>query len=184
MTKEMSPEERSLYEELRLIIKRANQRILTLERVTGKKETFAVKQLIDYLSSSTINGVTAKGRIAYRRDTTLMQKQAIKKAVEEFLSKSESTVRGIKKYTAKVSKLSGKKLDYKKASTYYQVTQDLSWLYDENITPSIFWRDFAPQVNNRSSKEWAELVLEYKSNVTDINLKQSLEQLYYYVKGE
>ena len=184
MTKEMSTEEKALYQELRLMIKRANQRILSLERLTGKKETFAVKQLIDYLSSSTINGVTAKGRIAYRRDTTLMQKQAIKKAVEEFLSKSESTVRGIKRYTAKVSKLSGKKLSYKMASTYYQVTEDFTWLYDGNLTPSIFWRDFAPEVNNRSEQSWIELVAEYKSNVVDTTIKRNLEYLYKYIKGE
>lgn len=184
MTKEMTPEERAIYQELRLLIKRANQRILTIERLTGKKETFAVKQLIDYLSSSTINGVTAKGRIAYRRDTTLMQKQAIKKAVEEFLSKSESTVRGIKKYTAKVSKLSGKKLSYKMASTYYQVTEDLTWLYDGNLTPSIFWRDFAPETNNRSKESWVELVIDYKTNVTDRTLQRNLEYLYKYIKGE
>lgn len=184
MIKDKTAEEKKLDNELRLLIKRANQRILRLERLTGIKESFSTKQLIDYLSSSPINAVTSKGRIASKQNITLMQKQAIKKAVEQFLSSKESTKKGIEKYIEKVNKISGKKLDYKKASTYYQVTQDLSWLYDENITSSIFWRDFAPQVNNRSSQEWAELVLEYKSNVTDINLKQNLEQLYYYVKGE
>ena len=74
----MSLEERKLYQELRLLVKRANQRILTLERITGQKETFAVKQLIDYLSSRPINAITSKGRISYKSDTTLMQKQAIK----------------------------------------------------------------------------------------------------------
>lgn len=184
MIKEMSPEERKLYQELRLLIKRANQRILTIERITGQKETFAVKQLIDYLSSRPINAITSKGRISYKSDTTLMQKQAIKKAVEEFLGKSESTTRGIKQYTAKVSKLSGKKLSYKMASTYYQVTEDLTWLYDGNLTPSIFWRDFAPEVNNRSKESWVELVAEYKSNVVDTTIRKNLEYLYNYIKGE
>ena len=184
MIKEMSSEEKELYDELRLLIKRANQRILSIERLTEKKETFAVKQLIDYLSSSTINGVTARGRIAYRSDTTLMQKQAIKKAVEEFLNQSESTVRGIKQYTAKISKLAGKKLNYRMASTYYQVTNDLSWLYDTNLTPSIFWRDFAGEVNNRSKESWVELVIDYKTNVTDRTLQRNLEYLYDYIKGE
>lgn len=184
MQQEKTAEENKLDNELRLLIKRANQRILRLERLTGIKESFSVKQLIDYLSSTPINAITSKGRISSRKNITLMQKQAIKKAVEEFLSSKESTKRGVEKYIEKVNKIADKKLDYKKASTYYQVTKDLSWLYDENITPSIFWRDFAPQVNNRSSKEWSELVFEYKSNVTDINLKQNLEQLYYYVKGE
>lgn len=185
MIKEMSAEEKELYDELRLLIKRANQRIISVERLTGKKETFAVKQLIDYLSSSTINAITEEGRISYRSNTTLMQKQAIKKAVEEFLSKkSVSTVRGIKQYTAKVSKLAGKKLNYRMVSTYYQVTKDLSWLYDKNLTESVFWRDFAPEVNNRSKESWVELVIDYKTNVKDRALQRNLEYLYYYIKGE
>lgn len=184
MIKEMSPEERELYNDLRLLVKRANQRILTIERVTGQKESFAVKQLIDYLSSRPINAITSKGRISYKADTTLMQKQAIKKAVEEFLNKSESTTRGIKQYTEKVSKLAGKKLSYRMASSYYQVTNDLSWLYDTNLTPSIFWRDFAPETNHRSKESWIELVLDYKTNVTDKTLQRNLGYLYDYIKGE
>lgn len=45
-----------LFNELKKLSKTANQRILRLERLTGEKETFAVKQLTDYLS--TTNGLT------------------------------------------------------------------------------------------------------------------------------
>ena len=184
MIEDKTQEEKELENDLKLLIKRANRRILTLERLTGIKESFSTKQLIDYLSSSTINAVTKKGRIVARKDITLMQKEAIKKAVEEFLSSNVSTKRGVTKYIEKVSKLAGKKLNYRMTSTYYQVTKDLSWVYDENLTQSIFWRDFAPLVHNRSSQEWTDLVLEYKSNVKDVNLKRNLEYLYYYIKGE
>lgn len=184
MIKDKTAEEKELDNDLRLLIKRANQRILRLERLTGIKESFSVKQLIDYLSSNPINAITAKGRITYRSDSTLMQKQAIKKAVEEFLSSKESTKKGIEKYIEKVNKISGKKLNYRMTNTYYQVTKDLSWLYDENLTQSIFWRDFAPQVYNDSKENWVELVIAYKSKVTDRTLRRNLEYLYDYIKGE
>lgn len=184
MIKDKTAEEKELDNDLKLLIKRANQRILRLERLTGIKESFSTKQLIDYLSSSPINAVTSKGRISSRKNITLMQKQAIKKAVEEFLSSKESTKKGIEKYIEKVSKLAGKKLNYRMASTYYQVTNDLSWLYDTNLTPSIFWRDFAPEVNNRSKESWVELVIDYKTNVTDRSLQRNLEYLYNYIKGD
>lgn len=185
MIKDKTQEEKELENDLKLLIKRANQRILRLERLTGIKESFSVKQLIDYLSSSPINAITAKGRIAYRSDSTLMQKQAIKKAVEEFLDKgSISTIKKAKEYTSKISKLANKKLNYGMANTYYQVTKDLSWLYDENLTPSIFWRDFAPQVYNESKENWVELVIAYKSKVTDRALQRNLEYLYDYIRGE
>ena len=51
---EMTKEQQELYSELRLLVKRANQRILRIERLVGEKGTFDVKQLYDYLSASTI----------------------------------------------------------------------------------------------------------------------------------
>ena len=65
-------EERILTNELRLLIKQANQRILRIERETGIKEGFATKQLLDYLSAQPINGVTAGGRIRFKKDYTFI----------------------------------------------------------------------------------------------------------------
>ena len=48
--KEMTPEEQKLYNDLKKLAKRANQRLVRLERLTGEKGTFASKQL--YVSST------------------------------------------------------------------------------------------------------------------------------------
>lgn len=101
----MSSEERILFNELKKLVKQANQRILTLEKETGIKESFASKQLIDYLSSTPIDNITKTGRISLKQDTTLMQKKATIKALKEFLEKSESKVKGIKSYVQKYSKI-------------------------------------------------------------------------------
>lgn len=177
-------EERKLTNELRLLIKLANQRMLRLERETGLKESFASKQLIDYLSSKPINAITKSGRISFKKDYTLMQKTAIIKAIKDFKQKEESSVKGIKSFVNKYSNIAGKKISYKMASSYYYVTHNLSsWLYDSSLTESIFWRDFAPLVKGTPKDEWVDLVGAYKEELPDRTIRRNLEMLYDYLKN-
>ena len=176
-------EERELTNELRLLIKQANQRLLRIERLTGVKEGFASKQLLDYLSSTPIDAITKSRRISFKKDYTIMQQKAIIKAIKDFKQKEESTLKGIKSYVQKYSNIAGKKISYKMASTYYQVVHDLSWLYDGNMTESVFWRDFAPLVKSEPKDEWVELVGAYKEQIPDRLIKRNLEMLYDYLKN-
>ena len=57
---EMTPQQASLFNQLKKLSKQANQRILRLERYAETSEPFAVKQLADYLSSSKIDLWTKK----------------------------------------------------------------------------------------------------------------------------
>ncbi len=57
---EMTPEQASLFSEMKKLSKRANQRIVRLERETGLQDSFAIKQLKDYLSSEKVNTWTEK----------------------------------------------------------------------------------------------------------------------------
>ena len=56
----MTPYEASLFLEMKKLSKRANQRIVRLERLTKTKDPFAVKQLKDKLSSDIVNTWTEK----------------------------------------------------------------------------------------------------------------------------
>ena len=57
---EMTPQQASLFSEMKKLSKQANQRIVRLERYAETNEPFATKQLADYLSSSTLNAWTSK----------------------------------------------------------------------------------------------------------------------------
>lgn len=57
---EMTPQQASLFNQLKKLSKQANQRILRLERYAQTSEPFAVKQLADYLSSSKLELWTKK----------------------------------------------------------------------------------------------------------------------------
>lgn len=57
---EMTPQQVSLFNQLKKLSKQANQRIVRLERYAETTEPFAVKQLADYMSSSKIDLWTKK----------------------------------------------------------------------------------------------------------------------------
>ena len=178
---EQTPDEAILYRDLQKLVKRANQRLLRIERETGEKGTFAAKQLYDYLGSSELNAITQTGRISIRKSYNMTQMQAIKKATEQYLKEPTSTVRGVKRYKEKVSKESGKPLDYNQANTIYQARKDFWWIYDY-LTPSEFWAIANTcKEANWSVEKFIDEISSYIGDVNDEDLRFSLIELYNYV---
>lgn len=170
--------------ELLKLIKQANQRIVRLERETGLKASFGTKQLYDYLDVPYIDAITKQGRIKRTKEYTTMQEKAIKKAIENFINEG-SSIKEIKKFKQKYSAIAGKELNYKQADTYYRVIHTFEqWLYDENITRSEFWNYWVPQAKVMDKKSWAEALIEHKSAIVDRKMREDIEVLYDYVKGE
>lgn len=180
MKKEMTSEEKELYGELRTLVKRANQRLVTMERLTGEKDSFASKQLFDYLSSEKLKAVTKTNRIK-TENFNLEQMEAIKSAVTNFLDKdSLSTITNIKKYKAKVEKAIGTEISFKDLSAIYRA-RDL-WKWSEDQYGSAFWTDFAPRILDQNKNEWIEFAKTYAEEGNDLELKEKLEQIYDYIQ--
>ena len=175
--------ETSLYNELKKLAKKANQRILRLERLTGKTGTFATKQLYDYLDSDVLNALTSKGRVAVRRDFDETQTKAIIKAVNIFLE-SDSTVKKVKKIVKEYSKEAGKELNFEMANTYYQASKGYDWIY-KYIAPSDFWEIARECVKENWSEEtFIDKISVYITDRTvDEILKEDLRKLYNYIQG-
>ena len=89
--KEMTPAEQKLFNDLKKLAKRANQRLVRLERLTGEKGTFASKQLYDYLDSNELKALSKAGRIRVSKQFNFTQLKAIIKATEQFLESPTST---------------------------------------------------------------------------------------------
>lgn len=180
MKKEMTTEEKELYNDLKMLVKRANQRLVRLERLTGEKDSFASKQLFDYLSSEKLKAVTKSNRIKIDNFNS-EQMGAIKNAVEEFLDKdSLSTITNIKKYKAKVEKAIGTEVSFKDLSAIYKA-RDL-WKWSEEQYGSAFWTDFAPRILEQSENEWIEFAKTYSQEGNDLEIKQKLTEIYDYIK--
>lgn len=141
----MTKDEEILYNRLLKIIEKANKRLLRLEKLTGKKESFASKQLFDYLNASNIQAITKSDRISLKKSYKLNQLKAIEKATEDFLKESTSTISGAKKYKNYIEQLVGKKLSWSSVNKIYVASDNYEWIY--NYYDSDIW-DIA-----RESKE-------------------------------
>lgn len=180
MKKEMTTEEKVLYNDLKMLVKRANQRLVRLERLTGEKDSFSSKQLFDYLSSEKLKAVTKTNRIK-TENFNLEQMEAIKNAVENFLDKDNlSTVSNIKKYKAKVEKAIGSEVSFKDLSATYKA-RDL-WKWAEDQYGSAFWTDFSPRILEQNKNEWIEFAKTYSQEGNDLEIKQKLTEIYDYIQ--
>lgn len=179
----MTKEEQQLYNELKKEIKRANQRILRLERETGLEHPFVVKQLYDYIDNFAI---TKKGRVGLSSKWDLTQLKVVQKAVKDFLKSEFSTIRGIKKYKNKLELEVNDTLTYKQVNTMYEAKKHWTWILDW-FTPSEFFRYFVQPArdNNWDRDKWIKVLsdaLHKKEgfNIADEDLKNDLIDLYNY----
>ena len=180
MKREMTLEEKELYNDLKKLVKRANQRLVTMEKLVGEKDAFASKQLLDLLSSEKLKAVTKSNRIK-TENFNLEQMEAIKNAVEKFLDKdSLSTITNIKKYKAKVEKAIGTEVSFKDLSAIYRA-RDL-WKWAEDQYGSAFWTDFAPRILDQNKNEWIKFAETYAQEGNDLELKEKLTEIYDYIQ--
>lgn len=101
--KDLTREEQELFSELKKLSKRANQRIVRLEREFGK-DTWATKYLKEKLATEPLQAWTISGRVKANKSMTVTQMKATIKATKEFLNSSISTKRGVKKAKQKAIK--------------------------------------------------------------------------------
>lgn len=186
----MTAEESVLYNQLKSLVRKANQRMDRLEKATGESESFSAKELIDDLSG--INAVTKKkGRISLKSTYNITQLRGIKKATEKFMSEgSISTVRQAKNYTKKMSEIAGKPLDLSQASTIFQLKNNYEWIY-EYFEGSDFWREYGNPVIKGTMEQTTFINSIYNiihdqeksKGISDEDLRLKLENLYLYLKS-
>lgn len=182
--KEMTPEQASLFTEMKRLAKRANQRIVELERLVGDKEPFGVKQLADYLSSQKLQAWTEKGRVSYRKSLTKLQMQSIKKALNQFLKNEVSTLRDVRKFAKEESRKARYNIPIPELSALYIARKDYEWIYDY-FPGSSYW-DFAREMV-RKGWNYETYEQEISKYITDTKiddyLKKKLQRLYEYSQG-
>lgn len=175
-----------LYNQLFKDVKRANQRILRLERLTGFKGAFATKQLYDYLDTF---GITPKGRVRVNKGMNLKEMKIIQKAVKEFLGSELSTVKGAKKYKGMLEKEVRDNLSWKHANVMFEAKKHWTWIFDY-FTPSEFFAIFVwpARRNNWTRELWierlGEAIKKRGSKIPDEDLRNDLIDLYRYFVEE
>lgn len=177
----MTKDEQKLYNELIKDIRKANARIRSLEKYSGEKESFDVKELVDFLSVEGLNALTKKGRISTSKDFTLFQMKMIDKVVKNFLD-GVSTVKKAESFRKQLSQDFGVPLSIEYTTAFYRFVKNYDWIYDY-IDPSEFWSEFAPKALVMDFESWADYVMTYAVNIVkEPDLMTKLNSLYYYVQ--
>ena len=132
---EISQEQKDLYEELKKLAKRANQRIVRLEREFGK-DKWAIKNLRDRLDTQKLNAWTKTGRIKYNKSMSITELRAVTKATKQFLNSQTSTKRGIQQVRKKqIESLrislstDEKEFTFEEAETFYRLFEDTDYTF-------------------------------------------------------
>lgn len=96
---ELTQAQEKLFNELKRLTKRANQRILRLEREHAEleKEILSIRQLANKLSSVNLGAWSSSGRIRASKSMSEEQMRAVIKATKGFLANPYSTKSGAKR---------------------------------------------------------------------------------------
>lgn len=141
--KDLTREEQELFNELKKLSKRANQRIVRLEREFGK-DTWATKYLKEKLATEPLQAWSISGRIKANKSMTVTQMKATIKATKEFLNSSISTKRGVKKAKQKAIKTLKTRFSTDVSDISYEEAEALTSFFEDKKVNSV--TNFIPRL--------------------------------------
>lgn len=128
--KVLTAEEQKLYNELKKLSKRANQRIVRLEREFGVN-SWATIYLKEKLESETVQAWTSTGRVAVRKSMTVTQMKATIKATNQFLA-GISTKKRVKQAKAKAIKTLQERFSTEVSDVSYKEAEALTEFFEDS----------------------------------------------------
>lgn len=172
-----------LYYELRRLAKRANQRILRLEREFGF-ETGVVKRLRFKLDSQVVNAWTRGGRVRYNKSMSEKQMKATIKALNDFNASIQSRVSGARKLfeyrrqqIAKAFDLSEEEVENGDVEKFFEIAAERRSRILELIDPSRFFALVQEAKDiNATFEQWIK-ILEQEIEIG--NDKELIADAYY-----
>lgn len=183
---ELNSEQQKLFNELKKLSKRANQRIVRLEREFGK-DTWATKKLRDKLATEPLQAWSKTGRVKVNKSMTTTQMKATIKATQQFLNSKTSTKRGIKQVRKTTIKQLAKSLGTEEedltndeAEALYDMLSD-DYVTDimKYIPASDFWaliEDSKEAGDNEES--FISRITNYIDFGNDVDMQSKLKMIY------
>ncbi len=173
--------EEQFYNQLKKEVKRANQRLVRLERKFGENK-WASKKLRDYLDTEKLNAWTKSSRVRINKSMSFEQLKAIEKQVDKFLKARTSTVRGVNLQIKMIKGGFEKNLDISKeeAESIYQAFEDdlLKWIF-QYIEPSEFWAIMQEAKEYHYTKtKFINTIKQYIDFGNDLDIKEKLIAIY------
>ena len=185
--KEMTEEQAELFRELIKLSKRANQRLVRLERAFGK-DTWASRKLKNRLDIEPLQAWTKTGRVRVNKSMTITQLRATIKATNQFLNSQTSTVGGIKKVREKqiksISKSLGTEevdLTYEDAETLYRMFEDTDFTFfvPQYLSASEFWAEIeSAKEQNSDINDFTNSIRKYIEFGNDLDMLVRIRAIY------
>lgn len=170
--------------DLRLLVKRANQRILRIERKYGK-DKWAIKNLKARLDISLLNAWTETGRVRANKSMSLEQLKAIRKATNTFLKSKTSQVKEIKKIIKEQQKRDKENWDFEpdeeEEEMLYNIRSDRDFNILTGVVPQSILYDYIVNYavpNKPSLDTFMEDIEEIGNFIADEDLRNSMINLY------
>ena len=178
---------------LQKLIKKANQRIVRIEKRYGK-DRWAVKSLKANLNNDLLNAWTKKGRIRIPKNASEDDKEKIKLITEKFMQKEMSSLKGISKIEARTKEAIRNKTTLKEKSNeelvdltnedvelIYEALDDenIDWLMNETRLASDVWVFIEEAKDKRETKDqFIDRVSLYINKTNDKEVKEKLEKIF------
>lgn len=183
---ELNSEQQQLFNELKKLSKRANQRIVRLEREFGK-DTWATKKLRNKLEAEPLQAWSKTGRVKVNKSMTVTQMKATIKATQQFLNSKTSTKRGIKQIKKTTIKRLAKSLgteeedltDEEAEALYDMLSDDYVTDILKYIPASDFWaliEDAKEAGDNQDS--FISRISDYIEFGNDVDMRNKLIMIY------
>lgn len=177
--KDRHSEKTELFDKMKKLAKRANQRLVRLERAVDFKP-WAVRNLEKRLERA--DALTEKGRIRYNKNMSISEMRKVIKASEYFLDSKTSTVGGLKKRAKEVKKNFSKKLDVtlEEADNLYQLFEvESTNEILKYLNPSeLFALIEEAKEKKLDEEQFTDLFKQYVEFTEDNTLKNSVMKLY------
>lgn len=183
---EMTPEQAKLFNELKKLSKRANQRLVRLERAFGK-DTWASKRLRNKLDIESLQAWTRTGRVKVNKSMTITQMKATIKATQQFLNSKTSRVKGVKEVRkttiSQIAKSIGteeEELTDQEAETLFDLLSD-DYVTDltKYIPPSELWAIIEDaRESNDTEQQFVDRISDYIYYGNDSDMINKLKIIY------
>lgn len=183
---EMTPEQTKLFNELKKLSKRANQRLVRLERAFGK-DTWASKRLRNKLDIESLQSWTKTGRVKVNKSMTITQLKATIKATQQFLNSKTSRVKGVKEVRkstiSNIAKSLGteeEELTNEEAETLYDLlSEDYVTDLIRYIPPSELWAVIEDaRESHDTEQQFVERISDYIYFGNDKDMINKLKIIY------
>lgn len=186
---EQTKEEQEVYQNLKKLSKRANQRLVRLERAFGK-DRWGAKELRSLLDVEPLQAWTKAGRVRAAKSMSLNNMLIVTKAIEDWLQNKRSYVGKVKKIEKQIKEGIRANIAREREVKEEEITsEDIENFYrtleDENyqtiykyIKPSNLNALIEEAKEDEEAEDYfVDKVIRYANYGNDNNVKRSLERI-------